>query len=210
MSYSTVRGGSGSERRQIHKESNSDDLLKIQSEFYSSQHKNLFFRKSQKRDCANYVMTQVPLDVLLKRTIMRFSDTNVVYIDYTVFKTYASPENYLHVAQWLLKHIQATIRTYGGFDLHVNLSTFSMSAAERYTEAIQVFCEECHRKDQNYLDNMGNMYIYNTPNMIHMVTTIISRFTNESIKDKMVCYSKEESATRLHELLLLNVRGDEV
>jgi hypothetical protein len=188
------------ERRQI-KEPTCEDIMKVQSDFYSFQNKHVFFRKSQKQDCANYVVTQIPLDTLLKRTIMGISETNVIYMDYTVFKTYATSDNYVQIARCLLKYIQTTIETYGSFDLHMNLQSFSMSAAERYMEAIQLFCEECHKKDENYLDRMGNMYIYNTPNMVGMITTIIRKFTNDSIKEKLVCYSKEESAVKLRELL---------
>jgi hypothetical protein len=177
-----------------------EDISKIQSEFYASHPQAIFFRKGQKTECAHFVTEQVPLARLFSNSVYVIPGTDNIYVDYPIIKSYVTHTNYAPIVRELIRVIHATIEHYGGFNLHVNLLSFSVSAAERYTDAIKMFCAECSKTDIRYLERMHKMYIYNTPHMIHLISAFMIRFTNDSIKEKMVHYSKEESATKIQTL----------
>ena len=166
-------------------------ISKLTNEFYSSHRKNLFFKKNQKIECAEFVTNRVSLDELIKNTIYTLPNTNSIFFDYPLFKCYGTSENYKPVVNYLLSEINSIISKNGSFNIHVNLLSFTMSAAERYTQAIQMFCNECFKNMEiKYIDSMDTMFIYNTPNMISAISSALIRFTNESIKEKMVYYTK--------------------
>jgi hypothetical protein len=177
-------------------------ISRLTNDFYSSNRKHVFFKKNQKQECAEYVLNHFPLEVLIKKTIYVLPDTNSIYIDYPLFKTYGTSQNYEIVVNYLLTEINCIIAQYGSFNMHINLLSFSMSAVERYTQAIQMFCNECFKNvNVKYIDSMDNMYIYNTPNMIGAISATLIRFTNETIKDKMIYYTKEQSNEILEKLI---------
>ena len=179
----------------------------VQDEFYSSQRKHVFFRKSQKSECADYVNTVMPLDTMIRNTVVRVNNTSHIYIDYTLFKSYATSGNYHDILNYLVRLLEEVIQEHGGFQLHVNLSSFSMTAAERYSDAIQLFFEICCHPANNYLSRMNCVYIYNTPMVMSAILTFLKKWTNllvsspsDPLKNKTVYYSKEESPSRLNQL----------
>lgn len=180
-----------------------DELIKIQSDFYSSQPKNLFLKKSQKSECADFVTTQLCLDELIHHTIYVIPNTKTIYMDYPVFKCYATSTNYEKIVSHILKLIDQLICNHNEFNIHVNLSSFTLTAAERYSQMLQLFCETiCKKTNTNfkYTDYMKKMHIYNTPNTIHLITPLLSRFINDSISDKIAYFSKEQSVDTLRNI----------
>lgn len=187
-----------------------DDICKIQEEFYTASRRNLFQWRGQKQECAEAVSTQVPLDELVKNTIYTVSprkwieadDASIgIYVDYPMFKTFATPSNYETIIAHLLAQMNRMIRRQGMFNIHINLRSFSMSAAERYNSVIQMFCNECCKNDTQYIRAMKNMYIYHTPTMMQTISSMLVRFTNETIKEKIVFYSRDESVLLLDDLV---------
>lgn len=180
-----------------------DELTKVQSEFYASQPKCFFFKKSQKSDCADFVTTQLCLDELIHHAIYVIPNTKTIYMDYPVFKCYATSTNYENIISHILTLIDQLIGQYNEFNIHVNLASFTLTAAERYSQMLQLFCETiCKRTNAHfkYTDYMKRMHIYNTPNTIHLITPLLSRFINESISDKIAYFSKEQSADILRNI----------
>ena len=180
-----------------------DEITKIQSEFYSSQPRQFFLKKSQKNECADFVTSQLCLDELIQNTIYVIPNTKSIYMDYPVFKCYATAANYEKIVSYILQLIDQLISHHNEFDIHVNLSTFTLTAAERYSQMLQLFCETiCKRTNTNfkYTDYMRRMHIYNTPNTIHLITPILSKFTNDSISDKIAYFSKEQSVDTLQRI----------
>jgi len=178
------------------------ELQQIQQEFYSATPKRIFFGKTaQKMECAHNIASRFSVDELVKATAFSVPHTNVLYFDYTLFKMYATPEHYEPVVAHLLREIQAVIDTHGQFELHVNLQTFSVSAAERYRDAIQLFGI---RGGECMGDHLTKVCIYHTPNVIHTVARvlsgILSRVFREDIRDKVTMMDKEMSQERLQTL----------
>lgn len=179
----------------------------VQEEFYSSQRKQVFFRNRQKSDCAEYVNTVIPLDTMIQNTIVRVNRSPHIYIDYPLFKSYATSGNYHAILNYLVRLLEEVIQEHGEFQMHVNLSSFSMTAAERYSDAIQMFFEICCHPANNYLSRMKCVSIYHTPAVMAAILTFLKKWTNvvtgapsDNICSKTVYYSKEESPSRLNQL----------
>ena len=193
-----------------------DDISAIQEEFYSSNRKNMFFTSSQKKECADFVNSKLSLDNLIKNTIYIVSP-NLLFVDYTLLKQYASTKNYEEILNYIFYSIQKIIEECNEYELHINFQGFSVSAVERYKELIQSFYKkffQVNQENTNYIQHLKFLYIYNVPSMMSTITTILTKYMREtvsqrlSIKDRMIMYSKEESAEKLAKIYGSRI-GDE-
>lgn len=182
-----------------------DDLSAIREEFYSSRRKNIFFKNSQKAECADYITTKMSIEDLVKNTVFLFKD-EVIYIDYSVFKQYASPSNYEYIIKHLFQCIHHAIQSKGKYELHIHLATFSISAAERYKDFIQMFYSIYFLGEVDYGRYMSSMHIYYVPSMMNTISTILRNYMTDtmarhlSIQERIFTHNKQESASKLTEL----------
>ena len=186
---------------------NSDFLNKItelQKQYYSNNHKNTFFKASQKTECANTISSQISIDELLCNTFYIIPNTNKVFIDYLVFKTFINSYNYRHAIEYLIQLIQRCVASFEKYEVHVNLSTFSVSAAHRYKEIIHAYNNYCLSSDTQFALALSRMYIYNTPNVMENVIQIFQPFIEPTIKSKFQLISKSESPECLKTLFTQN------
>ena len=56
-----------------------DEISKIQRDFYLSQPKKMFLTKTQKEECAEYVVQNLSLDQLMQNTVYVIKNTNYVF-----------------------------------------------------------------------------------------------------------------------------------
>ena len=182
-----------------------NDLLaqvnKFKDNYYSKNSKNMFFKKTQKAECAEQIAQQFDINVLLNNTVYIIGDTNQVFFDYAVFKLYANEGNYQQIVDYVLLLFDIIIRKHGTYVTHVNLDTFTVSAAERYKKVIQTFNATCIRNTEFvYTQRLQSWHIYNPPSVIDMVHKILKPFIEPSVFNNVRVVSKEESAARLSEL----------
>jgi hypothetical protein len=182
----------------------SENLLKqveqFQATYYSKNSRNFFFKSKQKMDCASQVSQEFDIHQLVEKTVYLVPNSNRVYFDYTIFKLYGNPDNYQLVVNYALSVFTHCIATYGGFELHVNLNSFTMTAAERYRVAIELFCNECMKSQTRYASMLTKMYIYNSPNMIEHVTGLFGNSIDPLIRERLFIYNKEETGSKIEEL----------
>jgi hypothetical protein len=76
-------------------------INELTSQYYSDNKKNMFFKSNQKMECASVVSNQIGINELIQNTIFLIPDTNSVFMDYTVFKTYATPDNYPKIVNYI-------------------------------------------------------------------------------------------------------------
>jgi hypothetical protein len=175
----------------------SDEILnkidELKKHYYNENEKNTFFKKKQKMECANAISQNFDIQQLMNSTIFIFPNTNHVYFNYPLFKTYANIEMYTTIIGHALSVLNQCIETYGTFEMHVNLNTFSISAAERYYNAIRMFCEECLKNKKEYYKKITCMHIYHVPTVFDNISKLFDRFINPVIKSKIKKYTKEES-----------------
>ena len=123
--------------------------------------------------------------------------TNKVFFDYAVFKTYATPQNYNIIVSNVLVLFRKCIELYHSFEIHVNLKSFSVSAATKYKTIIHAFCCEYMKSDTEYGILVTNMFIYNVPSMIDQISMMLKPFIHLNLRDKIIMYKKDETENQL-------------
>ena len=169
-------------------------IQKTQNEFYSNQAKKNVFKQAQKTECANYVTTNVKLEKLIESTAFIVPNTNIVYFNYLVFKTYGNPENAKPIYAHISALVESILSTYNSYEFHINLKTFSVSACHRYYSMIISSIES----NKIFTDNLNKLVIYHTPFIIDQVTVMLYNSVKPFLHK--IEYVKEKSEVRLSQL----------
>lgn len=185
----------------MQKSSSLEEIYKIQEDFYNKNNKNTFFKKSQKIDCATQICENFDLAYLINMTINTIPNTNIIYFDYLFFKTYATPQNYEQVVLCILEMVDGCIIKYGSFEFHINLKSFTITAAERYRRVIELFCGKCLSRENNYSDYLECIVIYNTPNIMDNIYILFKQFIDPVVTKKIQLFDKDESQLKLNSLI---------
>lgn len=172
----------------------SSNLLKeieaYQNKYYDNNKKNTIFKDVQKRQVACQVATNFNTEQLLNTMCFSVPNTNKVAIDYTVFKLFANPNNYELLTQFILRKFYISIETYGGFECHLNLDGFSVSAAQRYKTMIEIFCTGALSSDTQYSEKIHKFIIYNPTSMIQSIAQLFSKFINPNVREKVTIHDR--------------------
>jgi hypothetical protein len=174
---------------------------KLKESYYETHKKNVFMKSSQKFDCARDICSKVDIVSLMDQTFWIVPNKNQVFFDYRVYKLYGNPDNFqlvidnvLHMAKWC-------IREYGTFEIHLNLATFTISAAERYKPMIQMFCDICMSQTEvEYLKHLITMKVYNIPTVFEHISKLLLPILPPEIVPKMKLLHKSETLPIIAEL----------
>jgi hypothetical protein len=169
-------------------------INELKESYYSTNTKNSFFKKSQKMDCAKYISDSIDLNTLIDNTVYAIPEKNIVFINYPVFKYYANPENYSQIIEHIITVFKYVIEYYGSYEVYINLSSFTVSAAERYKEVIKIFCDTCLNDGTNFSELLVKFHILNTPTVMEMIVKILKPLADPVVMQKIQFYKKEESA----------------
>ena len=182
--------------------SNSDleQILKYKDEFYETNKKNVFFKSSQKRECAESICNKISLVDLMNQTFWIVPNKNQMYFDYRIFKLYGHPANYNEIVDNVLRFCSWCIDQYGDFEIHVNLASFTVSGAERYRDIIICFCEECTRRVILFSTKLTTMNLYNIPNSIDQISKLLLPLIPPEVRPKLRLHKKEDSGDRLTQI----------
>jgi len=179
-------------------------IEELTNQYYSDNKKNTFFKSSQKIECATTITNQIGIDELIQKTIYVIPNTNCVFMDYTVFKTYATPDNYNKIVGYILSLFDYCIAKYGEYYAHVNLDSFTISAAERYKNLIECFLTNCMSSESQYSFKLKHMLIYNTPNTFNNISKLLMPFIDPLVRQKIMFYDKKCSGELITRLLSKN------
>jgi hypothetical protein len=177
-------------------------IEQLQTKYYEDNKKNTLFKNSQKTKCAEYLTSQLDINVLLEKTSFIIPGTPIVFLDYLVFKTYAHPTIYDQISQYIVNLLTLCIQTHRTFEVHINLKSFTISAAQRYVDIIKRFCSMCLQSDTQYAANINKLVIYNAPSMIDAISKMFRPFINERVRDRIELVNAEKSAE-----ILKNITG---
>ena len=170
-----------------------DQMVQLREAYYKENGKNLVFKNKQKFQCAEVVLKHIPIETLMKNTFWIVPGTNKVYFEYPVFKQFATPENYIHIVNEVLKSCSECVSTYGKHEVHMNLESFTISAANRYKDIITLFCDECMRRETHFTEKLMGMYLYNTPDIIDNISALLVPLIPPEVRPKIHIYNKRES-----------------
>jgi hypothetical protein len=171
------------------------EIEKVKGDFYAETGgKNTFFKKQQKYDCAKQVVNRIPIEVLLKNSCYVLGNTNRVNIDYIMLKSYASPEIFETIADYIIMNFQYVSDHYKDLEVYLNLDTFTVSSAERYRGLIETFCLKCFQRNTGFSQIASKFVIYNSPNAIESIRHIVMPFMEENVKSRMHVFTKKDSS----------------
>ena len=179
-----------------------ESIKNLQDNFYSKSKKNILFKKSQKNNCTKIIADNISLDQLLTKTVFIVPNTNSIYIDYIIFKSYASSDNYQLIIDRFIELIITVINQFGYFELHLDLKSFSITAAERYHHVFEMYYNSCCKHGLQYEERqLSKINIYHTPSIVNMLSKLIIKYTDPSIKNKIIYYSNEDSEKQINILM---------
>lgn len=171
-----------------------DQAIKTQVDYYKNNPKNTIFKGSQKNMCANYVSDNMNLPKMIRYTAMIIPNTNIIYYNYLLFKTYGNE----HSSQILMSHVvdlaNTLLQKYSNFEFHVNLKSFSISACQRYFPYIS----SIFGSNDFFIKKTSKIVVYHTPNVIQQITCILYPIIGEHIS--IVEYVYKDSDTRIQKL----------
>jgi hypothetical protein len=172
----------------------SDKIQNIKDNFLKNAASNLsFFKNTNKLNCAKEVSSNIDIQELIKHTAFIIPNTNRVYFDYMFFKSYAHDQIYDVLINYVLHLFYACAEAHNSFEIHIDLNTFSISAAQRYKPAIQKFCNECLSNHANTMSRLTVFRIYNTPSMIDSISAIFRPFISDQIRNKVEFVNRKDS-----------------
>lgn len=171
-------------------------IEKVQQEYYSSHPKNFFFKNAQKMECAKRVSEQMDSEQLIHRTVFIVPESNVIFYDYPLFKTFVHDNNYILVYSHFISLVNILMNEYGSFEIHCNMKSFSISSCHRYYSMIATTIDE----NQLFTVNMTKLIIYHTPNIMEKLTQLL-QYNIRNFIDRVEYVSKDESEGRISSLL---------
>lgn len=173
------------------------EIESIREEYYSESGKNRIFKKQQKYDCAKQVASQISLDVLLQRTCWIDSKTTYIHVDYPILKTYASPDVFEHISDHVIRACAFVKDQKNEFTVILNFDGFTVSAAERYKNLIEAFCNKCFALNIGLSDSLQKFIICNCPSAMESIKPILGPFMLEEVKAKIVLVNKRDTPAYL-------------
>ena len=189
---------------EISKTEISDKINNIKQLFSKSSSGNFsLFRSTNKLNCAKMVSSNIDIQELIKNTTFIIPNTNKIYIDYVLFKSYANDQVYNTLIQYVILLFHTCIESHNSFEIHIDLNTFSISAAQRYKPAIQMLCNECLSSQTSLMSYLTIFRIYNTPYMIDSISAIFRPFISDQIKNKVEFVNRKDSVNHREALFRL-------
>jgi len=170
-----------------------EKIEKLKTDFYTENNKNIFFKKKQKMECANSISQQIDLEQLLNYTFCFIPNSNKIHIDYNIFKTYAHTDIFQIIVNKLIEVLNIYKNKYGCFEIYVNLDTVTISAFERYKELLLLFSKICNEDGLKYTEFLNRCVIYNSPNFIEHIKTIIYPMLTKKTCEIIEFYNKNHS-----------------
>ena len=178
-----------------------NEISRLQNEFYTNKPKNAFFKSNQKIDCASTISKQLDISQLISMTVFNIPNTNKIYVNYELFKTYGNPEIYHTVIQYVVSMYNYCYDNYGSFDVHLNINTFTVSACHRYKSLIELFMSECFKLSMKFSEKLNKLYVYNVPSVFENIATILYPLIDPLVKTKILLFNKARSEPLIKELL---------
>ena len=178
-----------------------NDLERFKSEYYSDNKKNTVFKAVQKTDLANRVCEQFGLEDLFVRTAFIIPNTNKVYINYPALKLFANPSNYEQFVNYTQSLFLTCLKSYTGYECHLNLDTLTITAVERHKKLIEIFARDPSQHGEvEFSTYVSKVFIYNTPSLIDTIIKLLAAILEPELLARVTRYNKAETSLKLGEL----------
>jgi hypothetical protein len=163
-----------------------------QDNYYKDHTKHLFFKKTQKLDCANKVIDEVGLNDLIEKTMYYQEGTNIIWLNYAVFKTFATDEVCDKLTNYFIELLEYGKKYYNKVDIKLNLDKFTITGLERYKHFIEM---SMNRLSDKYDNVVETCFIINAPyftnQLIGLFSSIIGQQRFSTMQTKLMVINKE-------------------
>jgi len=166
-----------------------NDLDRFKELYYNENKKSTFQKKAQKYEVAKAITGYFDVNMLLQKTAYIIPNSNKIFINYPIFKQFAQPDNYELFVKYVQNLVSVVIDHNKTFECHINIDTFTISAAERYKGVITAFSEGVF----GYTEHMDAIFIYNSPLMIAKISNLLSNLLDQSTRNKLTFVKKSDS-----------------
>lgn len=163
-----------------------------QDNYYKDHTKHRFFKKAQKLDCANKVIDEVGLNDLIEKTMYYQEGTNIIWLNYAVFKTFATDEVCDKLTDYFIELLEYGKKYYNKVDIKLNLDKFTITGLERYKHFIEM---SMNRLSDKYDNVVETCFIINAPyftnQLIGLFSSIIGQQRFSTMQTKLMVINKE-------------------
>ena len=166
-----------------------NELSKFKDLYYNENKKKTFQPKTQKYEVAKEIASRFDVNILLQKTAYIIPNTNKIYINYLLFKQFGEPGIYELFVKYVQNLATIAINRYNTFECHINIDSFTISAAERYKGLICTF----NNYELGYTEYIDAIYVYNSPRMVENIYKIFFSLIDEPIKKKLKLVKKIDS-----------------
>lgn len=156
--------------------------------FYETHKKNWLFKNKQKLECSETLTRELDLVKMVQCTIFQVPNTNIIYYNYLVFKTYANEKTKDYVYNHMIELVHNILQVYPTFEFHINLKTFTISAAHRYYSLITSTFDE----NKIFTKQLTKLKIYHTPSIISQLTSLFHNQVKDIIGIVEYCYKDSD------------------
>lgn len=174
----------------------------FKADYYLKNKKNSLFKEKQKAELAGLICQTFNVEQLIAATVRILENTNIVYIDYTLFKLFVNETLYQTMVIDILKKFDIVIAKYGNFQCYINIDGFTITAAQRYQQLISHFCNKCVEINSTHTESLQSFKIYNPASIMEPIKKLLGPFIHKDIKHKIEIISKENSESELQKLNL--------
>ena len=159
------------------------------SEYYASNSKNIIFKNKQKIELAKSISEDIDLSSYLKELIYIDNDnTSHIFIIYNKVKVILNPDNYKFIVSYIDNLIISILNNHETYCLHVDIFSLTISGVNRIRPFIMEFlCLDFDNGQRNRITDLSKIFIYNSPNVITTIRTIIEPLVrNLGVLEKVV------------------------
>jgi len=186
-----------------------NDIKRFQEEFYKSEPKSILFKNKQKDKCSNAVLEKYELDILTERSIYVIESTKSIFVDYSILKLYINDTILQEIVDHTVDKIIFCMSNYTDYEVHLDLSGFTISALNRYKNLIYscyaMFRTASQRTGIDFERLLIRMCIYNTPSFVQSIKAIFASVFSPLLNGKMIYYDKIESGVYIRQLFDTNL-----
>lgn len=160
-------------------------LDELKNGFYDTNKKAVFSKNSQKAQLATHIVSNIELQVLLQATFK--SHENEIYINYPLFKQFAHKDIYAQIIDYLRQLIENVLKRHIEYHCHVDVTGFSVSAAQRYNDIIEMFNGMCQNNDR-FVTRLVSMHLYHLPNNMKNIYSFLHSIMDRRVIDKVIIH----------------------
>jgi hypothetical protein len=138
--------------------------------------------------------------MLVSNTIFILPNTNAIYINYSMFSTFAIPSKYDVMVFHFFNLINEVLKEFSTYQLHINLKTFTITAIEKYHNLIFLIYKKGFY--DAYINYIEAICVYHCPSVFETLKNVfITIFNIKEYTMEPMLYSKKESDELIHQLL---------